>query len=381
MDVFRGLKFTQYKKNKILSSLKENNLELVYVLDNRKHIVVMCIKHRHHIFKMMIKHLVSSNYTCCIYCSNRRMHPREIYEDIVNICNNKNIDVVSMLKFKGATTKFRLKCRIDGYEWEASYNYMKSLEFGCKKCANQLQIPMDKIISNLNEINMDLIDGLPDKYNIFTKVYVRCRECGLISTKSIGDISTRKSRCKRCYGNILSGLERWEFANKIAKSRNYELLWTPDDFTTVDNRYMVLCKTHNHTWSPQYKLFASKNLKNRTGCPLCSVSKMEIQVIDYLKSKNLKFEYEKTFDDLLSPRCKNLSYDFYLPELNILIECQGEQHYNKMWDDKDGKKLKRQILHDKIKKLYANKNGYTFLEIRYDEDVIEKLEGGIKIYE
>ena len=38
-----------------------------------------------------------------------------------------------------------------------------------------------------------------------------------------------------------------------------------------------------------------------------------------------RFEQQKTFDWLIYKR--NLKLDFYLPEYNIAIECQGEQHY------------------------------------------------------
>lgn len=45
---------------------------------------------------------------------------------------------------------------------------------------------------------------------------------------------------------------------------------------------------------------------------------------------NLKINYirQKTFDNLLSNNGWHLYFDFYLPEYNIAIEYQGEQHYS-----------------------------------------------------
>ena len=72
---------------------------------------------------------------------------------------------------------------------------------------------------------------------------------------------------------------------------------------------------------------------------------------------------------------KLLSYDFYLPEYNLLIEYQGEQHekyisgihvsYNN---------FKKQLEHDRRKKEYARNHNIELLEIwYYDFDNIEKI--------
>ena len=51
-------------------------------------------------------------------------------------------------------------------------------------------------------------------------------------------------------------------------------------------------------------------------------SYLEYDVLLMLKSKGIKFEREKTFDWL-----KRKRLDFYLPDKNIAIECQGVQHF------------------------------------------------------
>ena len=42
----------------------------------------------------------------------------------------------------------------------------------------------------------------------------------------------------------------------------------------------------------------------------------------FFNKNNINFEYEKRFDWV-----GRQSLDFYLPEYNIAIECQGEQHF------------------------------------------------------
>ena len=54
-----------------------------------------------------------------------------------------------------------------------------------------------------------------------------------------------------------------------------------------------------------------------SGCPSCK-NKTEGKILTYLQSFAL---VEHQF------RLKNLTFDFYLPEYNLIIERDGEQHY------------------------------------------------------
>lgn len=78
---------------------------------------------------------------------------------------------------------------------------------------------------------------------------------------------------------------------------------------------------------------------------------------------------------LLGLKGGNLSYDFYSPDYNLLIECQGKQHeqfckgFHTTKED-----FERQVEHDKRKKQYAKGNNIGLLEIwYYDIDNIEEI--------
>lgn len=64
----------------------------------------------------------------------------------------------------------------------------------------------------------------------------------------------------------------------------------------------------------------------------------------------------------------DLFFDFFLPHLNLLIECQGEQHFEFTShfhaDDKDFKAYK---MRDAFKREWAEDNEKILLEIKYDE--------------
>lgn len=88
-------------------------------------------------------------------------------------------------------------------------------------------------------------------------------------------------------------------------------------------------------------------------------------------------EYEKYYPDLKD--ILPLSYDFYLPDYNLLIECNGRQHYEPVqFNGKTIEEAKEdfeiQKRHDKLKEEYARNNKINLLIISYKEiDDTEKI--------
>lgn len=124
-----------------------------------------------------------------------------------------------------------------------------------------------------------------------------------------------------------------------------------------------------------------RNLKSghTTSCG-CIKSKGEFLIGKILSQHNIKYEKEKTFQD-----CKDINllpFDFYLPEYDILIEYDGEQHFslarfgNKTIEQAK-KELDKYILHDNIKNNWCLKNNKKLLRYSYkDFNKLEELLGG-----
>lgn len=90
-----------------------------------------------------------------------------------------------------------------------------------------------------------------------------------------------------------------------------------------------------------------------------SMSSLERKVYDLLNGGHITFVREKVFKD-----CYNglYRYDFYLPEQNIILEVQGQQHY---------------IFN---KKFYKNKSEFLKAQERDRRKISYALAHGIKIY-
>lgn len=106
----------------------------------------------------------------------------------------------------------------------------------------------------------------------------------------------------------------------------------------------------------------------------CMKSHGEYYISTYLLSNSINFEKQKKFSDLLGVGGGNLSYDFYLPNHNMLIECQGEQHERPIEYFGGEEQFIIQQEHDRRKREYAKDNGYKLLEISYkDYNNIENI--------
>lgn len=110
-------------------------------------------------------------------------------------------------------------------------------------------------------------------------------------------------------------------------------------------------------------------------CTDCNNSQLEETTKRILQKYNIEYKREIKYEGLLGIGGRNLSYDFYLPKYNLLLELQGEQHEHFIKGiHRIQRNFERQLVHDKRKKQYAIDHNINFLEIwYYDIDNIEEI--------
>ena len=113
-------------------------------------------------------------------------------------------------------------------------------------------------------------------------------------------------------------------------------------------------------------------------CPICVASKiettMERNVRYFLKRHHIEYQREKQFDWL--KRGRSMPLDFYLPQYNVGIECQGYQHFRSHIFFGGDEGLKDIQERDLLKKRLCDENGvrllyYSDLQMDYPYEVIE----------
>ena len=138
-------------------------------------------------------------------------------------------------------------------------------------------------------------------------------------------------------------------------------------------KVVLICKK----CGTEFEQSVSMHLKGY-GCKCQKVyfSKGEFQIKEWLDKYKMRYELQKRFDN-----CKDiltLPFDFYLPDYDVCIEYQGQQHYVPNHyikylysEQKANKAFELQQKHDKIKEEYCKNNNLYLIQIAYDE-IIDK---------
>ena len=105
-----------------------------------------------------------------------------------------------------------------------------------------------------------------------------------------------------------------------------------------------------------------RKLYNYRGCPKCNKkrSQGERRITQYLDEKQLDYDIEHRFSWQTNPLRR---YDFFLPDYNLIIEYNGEQHYKETHFFETDLTTQEQIDIEKYND--AVRNGLNYLVIPY----------------
>lgn len=169
------------------------------------------------------------------------------------------------------------------------------------------------------------IDEMSEKYkNAYSFenfIYKGWHEKSTITCSKHGDFSITPSNlynghgCPKCSHHHKYTNEEFIEKLKMIFGERYEY----SKVNYVNNRTNVIlsCPKHGDFKSIPHNLLYAKQ-----GCPLCNMSRLENIMFQYLTDNKVNFVFQKKFNWL-----GKQSIDFYLPDSNIAIECQGEQHF------------------------------------------------------
>ncbi len=251
-------------------------------------------------------------------------------------------------------------------------NMSLSIHLCCEKCqiikrGENNRIKIDEVIEGFNRMNLKLLD-----FNY----------CG----------NNKRLLCEDQFG--YRGYVPYNSQRKIASSSR-----TGFDYFSLKNNYSNFiynannfCKLNNYDCEilniEEQQIYTTPTIKCKCGCgkefitsinsfksgkrmcDKCSriISKYEQMTIDYLIDNNVDFIRQKIFKD-----CRNilpLPFDFYIKDKNILIEIDGQGHYqicyfNRCSKEQGEKSLKMTRANDKIKNNYCKEKGIKLIRIPY----------------
>ena len=305
----------------------------------------------------------------CIVCGGRMKLNTETFiqksQQIHKDSNGIPLYKYSLTKYTKSKDKVLITCKKHGDFYQLAASHLRGC--GCQKCSGTMRLTQQEFIEKSKHIHKDkngnpLYDYSHTKYiNNETKITIVCPIHGKFKQTPychhICGCGCQKCGLKKQTLARFSTKEKW--ISKTFKIHGDKYDYSLVEYKDSNTKVKIICKKHG--------IFEQTPHNHLTGnnCPSCKESKYEAAIRLILEQMKIKFEFEKRFED-----CKSiypLSFDFYLPDYNMCIEYDGEQHYSAIKIYGGYKGLRGTKIRDKIKNNYCIKNNIKLLRIPYWE--------------
>lgn len=274
-------------------------------------------------------------------------------EAVIDHINKRGYRFIEFVKYAGVNSRVTIQCPKGHSPYSIGFNGFKNGS-NCAECKKE---QMRKYFGFSKETVEALLKK--DGYKLVSEEYINANlpiliECpqGHTTAMTLGNFS-KGHRCSKCAGNNKLTVE---FIKETMGSQGYTLI--SQEYAGA-NDYMEVKCPQGHIYTTRYSRF-----QQGVRCPKCNEPKGEREIRRVLTKYEIPFETQKTFNELKGTRGGALSYDFYLPSCNTLIEFQGTYHDGNARRQTQ-EELKRQREHDKRKRKFAEHNNINLLEIWY----------------
>ena len=381
-------------KAKAIHGEKYDYSKVRYVKNDKK-VIIICPKHGEFLQTPMT-HLRGNGCQKCGYETIGRKlkrseplkspHPRKTTEDFIKQATELQNGFYGYSKavYVNDKTPLVITCPIHGDFLQTPNKHL--IGHGCPKCryeksSKALRRDLESVISKAKEVHGDGTYDyslITDYKNSKTKYPIICKKHGVFMQSMNAHIDWKQG-CPICgkeksiEARKLTNEEFLERASKRHKDiSNYSFEKTDVTHPNDNGKICITCKKHGDFW------MLASNFIHGQGCPTCQINRLEGSVRGLLEENKIPYEYQKRFDFL-----GKQSLDFYLPNQNLSIECQGRQHFEPIdhYGGLQGYLVQKE--RDERKLTLCKENGidilfYSNIDYDFPYDVIRSLDELLK---
>jgi hypothetical protein len=351
------------QKAKLIHGENKYDYTSVNYINNATNITLICKKHGIFLQSPSV-HIKGSG---CPKCAAIKMSGIDNFKEKANLIHNGKYDY-SKANYVNNSTKIDIIC-IEHGVFTTTPNSHLSKKIGCHKCSNTEKYTRESYIEKSNKVH--------NNYYKYDNMVFRSMKHKIVITCPIhGDFSQdphnhmRGQTCAKCAGKFMNTDMFIEKANKIHNNKySYEYVIYLNQNTNVD----ITCAKHGI-----FRQAPDCHINGGNGCPKCKKSKGENKIESVLIEKEINYKPQFTFKDLRDINL--LKFDFGILDKNgnllYLLEYNGEQHYKFVPHiHKYESKYEDSKIKDKMKIDYCKNNNIPLHIIRYDENIMEKING------
>ena len=301
----------------------------------------------------------------------KKITTEEFKNRVVSVHKGQYIYDKTDLEHRDENGKVIITCPIHGDFKQTPKNHLNGQ--GCPLCRHRsVKYTVDEIKRKiLNKYEGEYDVSLIEEYKCNTqKLPLICKKHGYFEA-TWNDLSNNHG-CQVCgkirnHEVLRKGNEK--FINQAKKIHGDKYDYSLLNYINAHKNVQIRCKKCGLT----FQMSPHDHLKGK-GCPRCNESHLENEVRQYLDLHEIKY----------IDRCNKRNFtwldrqhlDFYLPEYNVAIECQGEQHFKSVtfFGGEDGYNRRNQL--DKNKKALCEKHNIKVLYYtheNYDSFLGEQL--------
>lgn len=260
-----------------------------------------------------------------------------------------------------------ITCPIHGDFYQTPDNHIRGQR--CPKCVaeangERCRMSTSDFVKKAQEKHGNFYDYSEAKYtNNHTAVKIKCPLHGFFEQLPLNH--PRGEGCLKC--GIEKNAESFAsntsaFVLKARRVHGNRYDYSLVNYIRSNRKVAIVCKTHG-----EFSVSPNNHLRGK-GCPICQCPKGEEKISLFLDKNNIKYyRQHKIFNNNVLCVNKFLLVDFYIPECNIFIEYNGEQHYSCVDHFGGQEKFQKQQERDFALRQYCKEHKIVLVEIPYTE--------------
>ena len=293
------------------------------------------------------KHLLYDGYSKR-YLNKYSSEYKKHFIEVCKLVHNNKYDY-SKTVYINSETELLITCPIHGdfYQLPSSHIYGK----GCSKCGDISKVQKQSYTTE--QFINKAIEKHGNKYDYSKVNYINSKHQVIIGCPIHGDFLQFPDKhlygygCRKCADNYTANIHMKtteQFINEAIQIHGMRYDYSKVNYTGILNKIEIICNEHGSFFqSPRKHLLGH-------GCPKCVTYKLENTISLLLDNNNIKYNKNyKEFKWLINDINHSLELDFYIPEYNMAIECQGKQHFEPVEKFGGTEAYQIQIKNDQIK--------------------------------
>lgn len=347
------------KANKVFNN--KYNYENINYKDEHTDVKILCLEHGY--FSVTpYSHLKGSGCPTCKKLQKNQKLLSNFLEKAKRVHNNKYQYNNIINEYVNNKSIISITCSTHGIFYQQALQHTRGS--GCPQCYGNIKLSTTEFIKKAKLVhgNRYIYKNVIYK-NALTPVSIKCKLHGYFNQSPASHLNG--AGCLKCASIKMHNIQIKDInefikdANKVHSGiYDYSRVIYKGNKTKVE----IVCNKHGPFWQTPINHISGKN-----GCPICRSSKGEKYISKFLIKNNIKYIAQKKFENLVD--IKQLSFDFYIPNKNLLIEYNGIQHYQAIDHFGGIQQLKIQRHHDWLKRKYARDNNIELLIIKYTDNI------------